>query len=235
MRALWPNPRDVVDDGALDDYYAWPAARWVRSNMVASLDGAAQSPGGGTRTLSSVADRRVLGVVRSLSDAIVVGAGTARTEGYRVLQPRERYAAQRVTNGQAAAPALVLVSASAHLDEHGHLFEGAVAPTILATTSQGVAQASADVRRHVDILECGDESVDLNFLVEALSKRGLNHIVAEGGPHLLGSLVAHGLVDDMAVTIAPVVVGGSYGDVQPSRILAGEHLRVAVGRTEPGV
>jgi riboflavin biosynthesis pyrimidine reductase len=79
------NRADVVQ--ALGDLYAYPtpvpASGWVRANMVSTLDGSANGPDGGSGALGGSADRAVFGVLRGLADVILVGAGTARVEGYR--------------------------------------------------------------------------------------------------------------------------------------------------------
>ena len=222
VRALWPIPSDELDDDALDAYYAWPPNRWVRSNMVASVDGAAQSPLGGTSTLSSTADRRIIGVVRALADAVIVGAGTARSEGYRALRPRERYASQRHANQQASAPTLVIVSNSLDFADQRQLFEPGEVRTIVATTRSVLSSAKHNILDSADVIECGETELDLAHLLDDLAGRGLTRVVVEGGPLLLGTFVGQRVLDDMAVTIAPTVVGGAYADGAPSRIVGGD-------------
>jgi riboflavin biosynthesis pyrimidine reductase len=188
--------------------------------MVESVDGAAQSPRGGTETLSSVGDRRVLGTIRALADAVIVGAGTARTEGYRALRPRERYVSRRIANGQAEAPVLVLVSKSLDLDPASSLFSEAPVRTTIVTVHSASADRAAALRQVADIVFCGDTDVDPGFMLDTLTDRQLTRIVAEGGPHLLGTLLGAGLVDEMSVTIAPHLAG-DYPDHAPSRIVSG--------------
>jgi riboflavin-specific deaminase-like protein len=220
VRALWPVPSDELDDETLDAYYSWPTGRWLRSNMVESVDGAAQSPDGGTQTLSSEADRRVLATIRALADAVIVGAGTARTEGYRTLRPRERYVGRRDENAQQVAPVLVLVSKSLDLDPSSPLFADATIRTTVATVASAPEDRAQALRAVADVIVCGESEIDLEFLLGTLTDRGLTRLVAEGGPHLLGALLAAGLVDDMAVTIAPHIAG-DYADHAPSRIVTG--------------
>src|SRR4051812_43523405 len=75
-------PGTDVDDSALTEVYAVPQRRWLRVNMVSTLDGAATGDSGQTGSINNEADRRVFHLLRSMADAVLVGAGTARTEGY---------------------------------------------------------------------------------------------------------------------------------------------------------
>ncbi len=69
------------------------------------------------------------------------------------------------------------------------------------------------------MLVCGDRSVDLPAALDELAGLGLRHVLVEGGPSLLGTALAAGVVDEMAMTIAPTVVGGDF-----PRIVAGPAL-----------
>ena len=107
MRQLHPTYDEKVDPIVA---YRYPNDRpWLRANMVSSLDGSAVRDGR-SEGLSSAADKEVFGVLRGLADVVLVGAGTARTEGYRALRPKEAYAGVRASLGQRPAPVLALVS-----------------------------------------------------------------------------------------------------------------------------
>ena len=103
---------------ALAALYAYPdiapgAAPWLRASMVASVDGAA-SLGGRSGGLSGDADRLVFSVLRSLADVILVGAGTARAEGYRPVRDGEVWASLRA--GRAPVPPIAVVTGKLDLD-----------------------------------------------------------------------------------------------------------------------
>lgn len=116
FRELLPVPgRTDVD---LAEAYAYPLAPdrpWVRANMVASADGGAVGPSGRSRDLSSDPDRRVMGVLRGLCDVVVVGAATARQEGYRPVRPREVWA--KLREGRPTTPRIAVVSRSLEIDD----------------------------------------------------------------------------------------------------------------------
>ena len=101
MRELLPTAADAVD---LQAAYAYPdGGRWVRANMVASLDGSAVKAAG-PRGSAAPADKQVFGVLRALGDAVVVGAGTARAEGYRALRAKDGDADLRASPVSAPRP-----------------------------------------------------------------------------------------------------------------------------------
>ena len=205
MRRLLPLPAtDTVD---LDEAYAYPVGRpWLRANMVASLDGAAADAAGRSGGLSGPADKRVFGALRGLADAVLVGAGTARSEGYRAARPRQAYIELRAAAGQAAAPAMAVVSGRLDLDLAGPLFGGAVR-TVVVTTSSAARRRpeAADV---ADVVVAGEDRVDLAVAVAALHARGLTRLLCEGGPTLLGQVAAAGLLDELCLAVAPRLVGG---------------------------
>ncbi len=135
--------------GALAAAYPYPpreAGSYLRANMVGSLDGAAHYEGR-SAPLSSPADMRVFGVLRALADVVVVGAETARQEGYRPAKARAAFAARRAADGQAPAPAIAVVSRSLDLDLASPLFTGPVVPTLVLTGAGAPAERRAAAER----------------------------------------------------------------------------------------
>ena len=126
---LWPDPATDLDDEALLATYATPsvptpsdpaalpdlptppARPWLRMNFIASLDGAATRDGrsGG---LGDAADRRVFDLLRRLADAVIVGAGTVRDEGYGGLRLDPGAVSWREAHGLARQPTFCLLYTS---------------------------------------------------------------------------------------------------------------------------
>jgi len=183
-------------------------AGWLRANMVSSADGAAWLNGrsGG---LSGPADRMVFTVLRSLSDLILVGAGTATTERYRPAQADELWAQLRPPG--APVPAIAVVTATLSLDPDCQLLTGAApgAQTIVITAASAPADRKAAVARHARIIEAGQQRVDLVAAVGELHRLGYAGILTEGGPTLLGHLADAGLLDELCLTTSPVLATGS--------------------------
>lgn len=185
---------------------------WLRANMVTSADGAAWLNGrsGG---LSGPADRMLFTVLRSLSDLILVGAGTASTERYRPAQADELWADLRPPG--APVPAIAVVTARLRLDPDGQLLAGAApgAQTIVITTASAPADRKAAVARHARIIEAGQHRVDIVAAIAEMRRLGYARILTEGGPTLLGQLADAGLIDELCLTTSPVLAAGSAGRI----------------------
>ena len=226
---IMPVARPSLTDDDIDRAYAWPdwpvPTAWLRANMVMTVDGAARSPNGLSADISSDADRRVFGRLRGLADVVLAGAGTVRAEGYRPARVKPDFAARRAEAGQMAAPAVALVSRSLDVDLTSALFTEPSTPTIVITSSSSDDARRAQVAEVADVIVAGDDRVDLHRAVAALNERGLHRIHAEGGPSLLADLAARGLLDELLITLSPVLAGGSYADGSSvPRILAGASI-----------
>jgi 5-amino-6-(5-phosphoribosylamino)uracil reductase len=192
---------------SLDDLahaYAYPpglAEPYVRMNFVSSIDGAAVA-GGKSAELGSEPDRRVFGLLRELCEVIVVGAGTARAENYR--------GARRPSRVTGVAPRIAVVTATGHLDPASPLFtDTAVAP--LVVTGQACPPATRDRLRAAgaEVAVLDDDRVTPAGLLAALQSRGLRRVLCEGGPGLFGDLIAADAVDELCLTVSPVLAGGA--------------------------
>ena len=197
MRLLIDRLTGTVVDGDVDDeqlrsLYAVPRLPWLRANMVQSVDGAATGSDGRSGSINNPVDKRVFHLLRAAADALVVGAGTARAEGYRV-----------------AAVPTVLVSRGGEVPERlrdappgmVHMVTCGSAPSLGETTEL----LGAD---HVLVL--GDDTVELGAVRGALADRGLHHLLCEGGPQLLAGMLAAGAVDELCLTVVPRLVGGQH-------------------------
>jgi riboflavin biosynthesis pyrimidine reductase len=212
MRQLFPSAADRPD---LPGLYAYPAGSWLRANMVSSADGAAALEGV-TKALSSEADRHLVALLRTLSDVILVGAATAREEHYNPVRTRELW--RHLRAGRSATPPIAVVSGRLDLDPQSALITAAPADarTIVITTAQAPPDRRAQLATRADVIVAGEQAVDLKAAVSALADRGHQRVLAEGGPHLLGQLAEAGLMDELCLTIGPLMAGPGA-----SRIVAG--------------
>ena len=187
MKLLLPEVREVSDTDLFDLYDA-PGPH-LRAGFVTSVDGAI-AVDGVSAGLGSPADKAVFRALRASADAILVGAGTARAENYGPVRFSPAAAAWRAAHGRAPAAPVVVVSRTGHVNDR--LREG---PVILA------------VPLGVDVTGDVIPTVEPAALVTALHKRGLTRLLCEGGPSLLTSLLAAGVVDELCLTTSPTAVG----------------------------
>jgi riboflavin biosynthesis pyrimidine reductase len=202
---------DDVDVDQLAEHYAYPHdanSRTVRANMVSTVDGAV-TVNGRSQPISGAADWYLFGLQRALADVIVVGAGTARTEGYGPGRARPEFADLRQRAGQPSTPTLALVTRRGVLDPDADYLGGPARPVVLSCESGRARVGSISDR--ADLIVVGSDDVDLPAAMVELEQRGHRRILSEGGPHLLGSLLDAGLVDEMVTTVSPLVVGGDSG------------------------
>jgi riboflavin biosynthesis pyrimidine reductase len=153
-------------------------------------------------------DRFVMGLLRACADVVLVGAGTLLASPKGTWRPEKVYpragdgfAALRDEWGMAERPAVAVVSTGASLDpNHPVLQDG-----VLLTTAAG-AEALAAVLPDVVAVNDGDW-VDLRAAVAVLRERGHERVLSEAGPHVFGSLLADALVDELFLTVSPVLAG----------------------------
>ncbi|WP_072801956.1 pyrimidine reductase family protein [Rhodococcoides yunnanense] len=214
-----PTVGAELDDDAVLRAYAYPEALtrpWIRVNFVSSIDGAVTADGA-SAGLGTPADKRVFDVLRGAADAVVVGAGTARSENYGGVRLPEWARARRVALGQQPVPPVVVVTGSASLDPRSRLFTDTdVPPTIITTTS-----APADARRRLQnagasVFALKTDAVFASGVSEILDSAGHRRILLEGGPGLFGTFLDDDAVDEVCLTTSPVVVGGSAGRISRS-------------------
>lgn len=205
MRRLLPDPDPDVD---LFDALRPPALAWLRLDFVASLDGAVVDDAGRSGGLGGPGDRAVFRMLRAHADAILVGAGTARDERYGPHRMVPELSARRAAEGRTDPAAIVVVTRSLELDLSSPLFAEAVAPTVVLTCSAASAAGrAAVVEAGGEVVVAGVDHVDLVEGAELLRAHGLASIVCEGGPRLAADLVDAGLVDELCLTIAPMLMG----------------------------
>jgi riboflavin biosynthesis pyrimidine reductase len=238
MRLIHPSGTGQAELTAseLAGLYAYPEAAqplWLRANMVASVDGAA-SLAGRSGGLSGAADRLVFGLLRGLADVVLVGAGTARAEGYGPARPAAGPWWQELRAGRTAVPPIAVVTRLLSLDLSVPLITGAPADarTIIITTAVAPAdRRAAAAAAGADVLIAGDGTVDMRAAVAALAGLGHRRLLTEGGPRLLGELAGYGLLDELCLTLSPVLAGGAAGRIVDA---AGARAAAAGGQVLAG-
>ena len=212
---------------ALEASYGGPlrlAESWTAANFVSSLDGVVAIP---TETQSSSivsdrseADRFVMALLRASADAIVIGSGTLRASprslwtAERVFPPAaDELAELRRGLGLPVRPQLAVLTASGGIDpDHPALEDGA----LVLTTAVGAERIRGRLPAAADVVALGGEgSVDVRAAVDLLRGRGFGRILSEAGPTVMGSLLAAGVVEELFLTLSPLVAGRSQDEERP--------------------
>ena len=208
-----PGHDGGMDAEGLAHAYAYPQlspdATWVRANFISTLDGAATGDDGRSGSINTGADREVFALLRALSDVVLVGAGTVRTEGYRRATIRDPWL--RLRQDRPSHPTTAVVSRSGglppELSQAREDAGGVLLVTCAAAGGQAIDLARATIGAG-NVIVVGDATVDLPAALDTLAARGLPRILCEGGPHLLRDLTASGRLDELCLTIAPTMVAG---------------------------
>ena len=193
---------------------ARPQAPYVLLNMIATLDGRA-AVGGSTRPLGGPADLEMLLELRVLADAVMVGSGTLRAEGYGRLLRRPERRARRTAAGLAADPLAVLVSRELDLPWEAPLFQAAEQPVVIYTRAKN---STPPTTAPIEIVAL--EALEPRAVLADLRRRGVAVLLCEGGPTLNAWLLADGAVDELFLTLTSVL----SGDGREPTILGGPAL-----------
>jgi len=182
-----------------------PADRpFVFVNMIATADGRAARDGR-SAALGEEADLELLLELRAIADAVLIGTGTLRAEGYDRLVRSEERRARRRAAGLGEDPTAVLLSRRFDVPWDAGLFQAPEQP-VLVYTGTGAGEAPA-VPAPVEVVRL--EVAGLTEMLADLRRRGVRALLCEGGPTLHGALQAAGLVDELFLTIAPLITGDS--------------------------
>ena len=181
---------------------------WVTGHMVAGLDGCAAVQGR-VGSLSTAPDAELFAAMRTLADVVLVGANTVRKEGYGPVRLPADRTASRTGEGLTENPPLAIVSRSLNLDWESRAFTEAApdSPTMVVTCAAAPKDQLARAREVAEVLVVGDASVEPGELMTQLAKRGLHRVLCEGGPTLLAEMVMSGHLDELCLTIAPMMGG----------------------------
>lgn len=225
MQQLWPTaPGADLTDADLEALYAYPDGLrkpFVQVNFVSAADGAA-TVDGRSEGLSHPDDKKIFALGRDLADVVLVGAGTVRAEGYRGVKATERRIRRRRRLGLDDVPPIAVVSNRAAIEPDAPILtDTTVPPMIFTAASAPIVKVQALLDAGADVIVAGDEAVSLPKVARELHERELYRVDCEGGPHLFGGLLAADLVDQLCLTLAPLLAGPG-----PERIVSGPAIAV---------
>jgi riboflavin biosynthesis pyrimidine reductase len=209
---IWPDPDPTpLDDAALTDLYR-PTGPGVRMNFVTSIDGAVEIEGR-SAGLGNPPDQVVFGLLRQFPDALLVGAGTLRQEQYGGIRLDKARREWRLAHGLDPYPRLVVASRRLDLDPTNPALADAPVRPVILTRGTAPPDRLAALATVADVLVHGHDDVDLRAALADLRERGMATVLSEGGPHLFGALTAADLVDEVCLTVSPLLAGAGAGRI----------------------
>lgn len=182
---------------------------FVYVNMAATADGKITSAAREEPRFASRLDRKTMDRLRAEADAVLIGAGTLRSDDPPLSVREPEMKAYRRALGKPDALVNVLVTASASVDPDARFFrDPAAAARIVATVEEAPADRLARLGDVAEVWRLGRGAVDLRALLARLAGRGVERLLVEGGGELNWGFFRDDLVDELYLTIVPAVLGG---------------------------
>lgn len=208
-----PTPEELA--GVYGGEVGFGAGPVLYSNFVASIDGVValeeRESSGSMISGHHEGDRFLMALLRACADAVLVGAGTLRATANHRWVPdavypdaSESFAELRRLRGLAPEPRLAVVTARGDLDPaHPALQAGA----LVLTTANAAARLRSSLPSSCEVVVAGADGVDLGVALEHLRSAGLAVVLTEGGPHIMGELLRARRLDELFLTVSPVIAG----------------------------
>ena len=185
-----------------------PQRPYVLLSCAMSVDGCLDAPGPERLVLSGDADLDRVDAERSEADAIMVGAATIRRDNPRLLIRSPARRAARVTRGLPEQPARVTLTASGDLDPGARFFATAGAGAVVYCAAPEAPKLQDRLNELARVIAV-PPPVGLAAVLADLSRRGVHRLLVEGGARLGREFLAAGLVDELALAVAPFFVGAA--------------------------
>lgn len=233
-----PLPPDLLAFYGRLQFPSHPGRAYVIGNFVTTLDGVVSlgipgHAGGGEISGFNQHDHLVMGLLRAVADAVIVGAGTLRSVPHhrwtaQYIYPAQAFAYQqlRTTLGKAEPPLNVIVTAHGEIDLDLPVFQSGEVPVLIVTTTQGLRRIREQpLPPSVQVSASQDAgALTARSILEVVSRvRQSDMILVEGGPQLMGNFFAERLLDELFLTLAPQIVGRDETSERPGLVM-GKHF-----------
>lgn len=215
---------------------------YVMGNFVSTLDGVVSlnlpgQAGGGEISGFNPHDRALMGVLRAVADAVVVGAATLRASPRHIWKAEyvrpplaEGYRALRAALGKTTPPLNVIVTARGEIDAGLPVFTSGEVPVLIVTTPDGARRLhQTNLPTGVQVVAGGrNGALTAQEVIEMISRvHRPGVILVEAGPRLMGDFLAEGRLDELFLTLAPQVAGRDISLARPGlvagKLFAPEH------------
>lgn len=185
-----------------------PDRPYILLNYALSLDGKISTETRDPVRFTSRTDRGLMDEIRADADAVLIGAATLRAEDPPVRIQAARRRDERTRRGKPPHPVSIVLSRSLRLPSEGRFWKDDRVERIVATTEQTPAELTLPFEDKAEVIRAGRTSVDLVELCRVLSERGIGRLLVEGGGEVNMAFWEAGLVDEVYLTLCPVVIGG---------------------------
>jgi len=198
--------------------------------MAISLDGRISTRRREQISLGTRHDRHLMDVLRARADAVVVGAGTVRHDGFPILVRDDDIRARRVARGKAPHPVNVVLSRSLDLPVSRPFFRRRDTERLVFTTRRADARRMARIGRVAEVVVLPGRTLAPRTVLDALAARGLRRVLLEGGGEIHFAFVQANLVDEIYVTLTPRLIGGTGAPslLDGKGFLRDEHRRLTL-------
>jgi riboflavin biosynthesis pyrimidine reductase len=229
-----PLPPDLATLYGRLDFPLHPGRPYVIGNFVTTLDGVVTlnvpgQAGGGPISGFNQHDHLVMGLLRAVADAVIVGAGTLRAVPHhrwtaQYISPAfsQAYHRLRMSLGKPESPVNAIVTARGEVDLTLPVFQSGGIPVVIVTTAQGKQRIAAQrIPPFVQLSDVpGANSLSARAIIQAVCRERECHILlVEGGPQLLGTFLAEGLLDELFLTLAPQIAGRDNATERPGLVM----------------
>src|SRR6266480_7890601 len=182
---------------------------FVAVTFAMTVDGKVTTKNYDSVDFTSREDKAHLIRQRALGDAVLVGHGTIENDNVRLGIPREDLRQERIARGQSPYPIRVIVSNKGRINPRLKVFQTDFAPIIIFSTTRMPLKTREQLQEKATLYLSQARRVDLRWMLQEL-RYGfkVKYVACEGGPALFRSLLEQGLVDQLNLTIAPLLFGG---------------------------
>lgn len=184
---------------------------FVLVNMAMTADGKIATTDGSSSSFGSQHDKAAMFELRSTVDAVMAGARTVDSDAVTMGPGEARYRRQRIRRGLNEYNLRVIVSRRGTIDPEAEIFRHRFSPIIILTTERAPVRRLDALRRSAEVQVCGEREVDFAGALRWLrSEWGVKRLLCEGGGELNDALLRAGLVDELYLTICPLIFGGRH-------------------------
>ncbi len=200
MLRISPTPEKILDLSLIPNLYSWPEKPWIRANMVQTLDGSVQDLLGSTELITNDIDKSIFRTLRQLSDVVVVGSKTVKTNRYQDIKISEQNKNLRKKLKLKDIPRLAIITNNLNIEKDFFTnWQDNLRPLIYThKENQSKIENFKDL---AEIVFCGKSQVDLKAVKKDLIQRSFRRILCEGGPTLLNSMFQKNLIDELDLTV----------------------------------